>query len=179
MTREHRIAATLGFAVPTALAGWIVFGVDAHAAPRELRPPWAASYSAYLTHTSLVRHCEPRFPTEMVCECGPRVEVVLAPDRVRAFIVSNIEGIPSYGPGHLALSVPRRGEEWIALERWLVDARNEPVFEGVHGFQLYAQGVAYRDVIRAFEVADHAGFDEPSLIPARAAESEHDRPLEY
>ena len=33
----HRLVATLGFVVPAALAAWVAFGVDARAAPPDIR----------------------------------------------------------------------------------------------------------------------------------------------
>lgn len=169
---DPRIVPALGFAVPSALAAWIVFGVEAHAATRELRPPWAPTYGAYLVHTQLVRHCEPQYPTEIICECWPIIEIAITADRVRAFVVDRYGEAERVAP----LSVPRHGKEWTALWRWLAHARTVPMFEGLSVFQLHADGASYRDVIRAIEVADHAGFDEPRLIPARAAESTRTTP---
>lgn len=170
---DPRIVPALGFALPTALAAWIVFGVDAHAATRDLRPPWAPTYGAYLVHTRVVRHCEPRHPGELVCECSPIVEVTVTADHIRAFVV-DVYG--AYDLNLPSLSVPRHGAEWTALWRWLARARGEAMLDGSAVFQLHVDGTSYRDVIRAIEIADHAGFDAPRLIPARAAESTRGRP---
>lgn len=168
MTRGNRIATTLGFAVPTALAGWIIIGVDARATQRELVPPWAPSYAAYLVRTSLVRACEPEIPNAMVCECSPRIEVAIDGDRLRAFVV---DGFQSEATILTPMSVPRDRRQWTALEGWFARARDAPWLDGITTFRVVASGVPYRDVIRTIEIADHAGFEDARLVPPQAAES--------
>lgn len=46
-----------------------------------------------------------------------------------------------------------------------------PWMSNYQTFQVFDEAVPYRDLIRVIEIADHAGFDDGRVIPARAAES--------
>lgn len=170
----HRLVATLGFVVPAALAAWITLGVDAHAAPPELRPGVARPSAAFRVKGALLRPCEPAFRGELLCECARRIEIVITPASVRAAVYEY-----EWERRRVAsLAVARDERGWEDLRRWLVARRAEPIFEGRRDIRLVARdGVAYRDVVRAIEIADRAGFTGPALASSRAAEVDRPGPL--
>lgn len=62
--------------------------------------------------------------------------------------------------------VARDGGEWDALAAVLADLRRDPAVEGLNSIMVYPKaGVPYRDIIRVYEAADHAGFTGPWLVP--------------
>lgn len=174
MGTGHRLVATLGFVVPAALAAWIAFGVDAHAAPPDIRAARFQRYAAYQIQPGrLHRQCEPPSPDEWVDECPAKLEVEIATDRVRA--ASYVDTLGTLEP---RLAVPRTGDEWNALRHWFALQRREPIFDGRADFKLVARpGVPYRDIIRVLELADQAGFTAPQLVSSRAAEIDRPGPL--
>ena len=124
----HRLVATLGFVVPAALAAWIAFGVDAQAAPPDLRPMASGPSGAFRVEGALLRPCEPAFVGQLVCDCARRIEVVVGPATVEA---------AAYEYGWelrrlAALTVARDERGWDALRRWFTAQRAEPIFDGRH-----------------------------------------------
>ena len=170
----HRLVATLGFVVPAALAAWVAFGVDARAAPPDIRGARLQQYAAYQVQPGrLHRQCEPTSPNEWVDECPAKLEVEVATDRVRA--ASYIDTLGTLEP---RLAVPRTGNEWNALRHWLALQRREPIYDGRADFKVVARpGVPYGDIIRVLELADQAGFTAPQLVSSRAAEIDRPGPL--
>ncbi len=62
--------------------------------------------------------------------------------------------------------IARDGREWDALAVVMTRLRADPLLDQLGLVMVYPKvGVPYRDIIRAYEVADHAGFDDPELIP--------------
>ncbi|MBK7077577.1 MAG: hypothetical protein IPH44_35310 [Myxococcales bacterium] len=167
----HRLAATLGFVVPAALAAWITLGVDAHAAPPDIRPLRFQQYGAFQVRPgALYRHCEPQSRHDIVCECFPGLEVEVATDRVGGAVFGGFDE-PRF-------VVPRTGGEWNALRHWLALQRAQPIYDFRTDFKVVARpGVPYRDIIRVFELADQAGLTAPRLVSSRAAELDRPGPL--
>lgn len=170
----HRLVATLGFVVPTALAAWIALGVDAHAAPPDIRPLRFQQYGAFQVQPGrLHRQCEPSSPDEWVDECPAKLEVEIATDRVRAAIY-----VDTLGTLEPRLGVPRTGDEWNALRHWFALQRFEPTYAHRRDLKVVARpGVPYRDIIRVLELAEQAGLAAPQLVSSRAAEIDRPGPL--
>ena len=173
----HRLVATLGFVVPAALAAWITLGVDAHAAPPDIRAVRFQQYAAFrLPPGRLHRQCEPTHDYDIICECPAKLEVEVATDHVRAAIY--VDGPGGVSPLEPRLAVPRTGDEWNALRHWLALQRRGPIYDGRADFKVVARpGVPYGDIIRVLELADQAGFTAPQLVSSRAAEIDRPGPL--
>ncbi|MBL8620895.1 MAG: hypothetical protein JNK64_06310 [Myxococcales bacterium] len=170
----HRLVATLGFVVPAALAAWITLGVDAHAAPPDIRSFRFQQHGAFAVRGWLFRPCEPAVRGQMICECDRRIEIVIAPTSVRAAVYEYEWGRQRLAP----LTVARDDRGWDELQRWFAARRAEPIFEGRRDYRVVARdGVAYRDIVRALEIADGAGFTWPTLVASRAAEIDRPGPL--
>ena len=83
MSVVSRVVASLGFVVPAVLAAWIVVGVDARAAPPDLRSLRFQRYAAYPTLFSQYRPCTE--PDGWGCDTNYSYpEVTLEADRVVA-----------------------------------------------------------------------------------------------
>ena len=66
--------------------------------------------------------------------------------------------------------IARDGHEWDALAVVMTRLRADPGLDAFGEVLVYPKaGVPYRDLIRAYEVADHAGFDAPRLLPPWAS----------
>ncbi|MBL8620893.1 MAG: hypothetical protein JNK64_06300 [Myxococcales bacterium] len=167
----HRLVATLGFVVPAALAVWITLGVDAHAAPPDIRPLRFQQYGAYPVHAgALYRHCEPQSRYDIICDCPVKLEVEVATDRVGGAIFGGVDE-PRF-------VVPRTSDAWNALRHWFALQRAHPLYDNRVDFNLVARpGVPYRDIIRVLELADQAGLTAPRLVSSRAAEVDRPGPL--
>ncbi len=173
----HRLVATLGFVVPAALAAWITLGVDAHAAPPDIRALRFQQHAAYqLPSGRLYRHCEPPPGYGMICECPPKLEVEVATDRLGGAIY--LDGPGGGSPLEPRFVVPRTSDAWNALGHWLALQRAQPIYAHRVDFNVVARpGVPYRDIIRVLELADQAGLTEPRLISSRAAAVDRPGPL--
>ncbi len=169
----HRLVATLGFVVPAALAAWITLGVDAHAAPPDLRPLRFQQHAAYRVEPRTTRWCEPSSDDEFVCDCvHPILEVEIAADRLCGAIYAGD------GPFEPRFVVPRTSDAWNALRHWLALQRRQPIYDGHNVYKVIARpGVPYRDIIRVLELADQAGFTTPQVVASRAAEVDRPGPL--
>lgn len=91
------------------------------------------------------------------CGAPPRPEIMVTP----AWLLVRIQ----WAPGDPWI-VARDGHEWDSLAVVMRRLRADPGLDQIGLVMVYPKaGVPYRDIIRAYEVADHAGFDEPRLIP--------------
>lgn len=151
MARGATIAGVVAGLVPAMVVAAVVLADDA--APRGAQPPT----------TSLGR--EGGFPTRIRsvlaydrgCGAPPVPEIMVTPAR----LLVRLQWVPG-DPWVIA----RDGREWDALAVVMTRLRADPVLEALGEVLVYPKaGVPYRDLIRAYEVADHAGFDAPSLLP--------------
>ena len=91
------------------------------------------------------------------CGAPPVPEIMVTP----AWLLVRLQ----WAPGAPWI-VARDGHEWDALAVVMRSLRADPVLDRIGLAMVYPKaGVPYRDIIRAYEVADHAGFDEPRMIP--------------
>jgi len=155
MARGATIAGVVAGLVPAVLVAAVVLADDA--APRGAQPPT----------TSLGR--EGGFPTRIRsvlaydrgCGAPPVPEIMVTPGR----LLVRLHWVPG-DPWVIA----RDGHEWDALAVVMTRLRADPGLDAFGEVLVYPKaGVPYRDLIRAYEVADHAGFDAPRLLPPWAS----------
>lgn len=156
MARGATIAGVVAGLVPAVVVAAVVLADDR---PRPVRQPPTSSLgreAAYLSGVYL--------HTAADDGCGmPVPELMVTPDR----LVLIVRHTP------IDWEVARDGGEWAALAAVLSDLRRDPVVEGLRTILVYpTAGVPYRDVIRAYEAADHASFNGPWLAPAWASSVE-------
>ncbi|MBL8627026.1 MAG: hypothetical protein JNK64_37400 [Myxococcales bacterium] len=150
MARGATIAGVVAGLVPAVVVAAVVLADDRPPAAREPPTSTLGREAAYLGGVYL--------HTVGDDGCGMAVpELMVTRDRLVLIV--------RHAP--IAWEVARDGGEWVALAAVLAGLRRDPVVEGLRTILVYPKaGVPYRDVIRAYEAADHAGFAGPWLAPA-------------
>ncbi len=145
MARGATIAGVVAGLVPAA----VVLAADRTPPARQPPTSTLGREGAYLTGVNL------HLAGDDGCG-GGAPEFMVTPDRLVLIV--------RHAP--IEWEVARDGGEWVALAAVLADLRRDPAVEGLSSIMVYPKaGVPYRDIIRAYEAADHAGFHGPWLVP--------------
>ncbi len=149
MARGATIAGVVAGLVPAVVVAAVVLADDRTPPARQPPTSTLGREGAYLTGVNL------HLAGDDGCG-GGAPELMVTPDRLVLIV--------RHAP--IEWEVARDGGEWVALAAVLADLRRDPAVEGLSSMMVYPKvGVPYRDVIRAYEAADHAGFHGPWLVP--------------
>lgn len=155
MVRGATIAGVVAGLVPAVLVAAVVLADDV--TPRGAQAPTTSigREGGYPTRTWSV------LAYDRGCGAPPVPEIMVTPARLLVRL--------QWEPGDPWV-IARDGHEWDALAVVMTRLRADPVLEALGEVLVYPKaGVPYRDLIRAYEVADHAGFDAPRLLPPWAS----------